>query len=623
MNQLQQNNVYENNLKELQKYDPIFYYEFIKYDFESFQIRNAEIDLALDGTKIMKYNNNGYEWFLNSQYEAIEVAKQWINAKVGKIESIATVMIFGFGNGIYLKELMAKANKSVIFIVYEPSIDIFLTAMSEIDFSFLDERVFFMVEGVNDAKLELYFESLVTYENLSVSKFLNHPNYWSCFHQEGVEYFKRIQFGIKYIQINRNTKIQMGDAYYKNLLMNLRYLDSASTLDQIRDKVGKDIPKYFPAIIVSAGPSLSKNVRQLEKAKGKAFIIATDSSLIGLLEAGIVPDAFTTIDAMKTLNRFQNDRIGSIPVICPESARYEILEGHTAKKIFVNNTFGYGMEFFNKLDIEYKSLNYGGSVATFSFTIARIMGFKTIILVGQDLAFTDNTRYYSQVKEWSDHETLSDKMFIEVEDINGNMVKTSKDLALYLEWFEQQMKEYPLIETIDATEGGAKIHGSKIMTLSLAIKEKCRTAFDMESYIKNLPMRLDTEKQLQMIQLINNIPKQYDTLYNDVKAGIDLYTELLTKLENKHVDSSALINLTKKISELTQKIEKSLVYKHIQHKTRNVEYEVMNNLGVSLEDQIEDAVQVANRGKIMLEAIKQVLEDGVLEEVKHVIRLII
>lgn len=609
------NERYNKNLAIIEKNDPRFFEEYIKYDFSTYQIQNVGVDIAQDGSRLIKYKTNEYEWYLNSRYEPLKVAKRWVDT-VGKMESLSTVMLFGIGNGLYLNELLKIANEKVVFIVYEPSIDIFLTTLSEINLSFIDERVFFLVEGINDAKLELYFESFVTFENLSICKFLWHPNYWSCFKEEGIDYHNRVQYGIKYIYINKNTKIKFGEAYYKNILMNLRYLPQGALIDRLFDTVGKEIPEDYPVIIVSAGPSLSKNVKQLEKAKGKAFILATDSAMIGLLDAGITPDAFATIDALKTLNRFDDERIFTVPVICPESARYEVLERHKDKKIFANNDFGYGSKFYEKLKIQYNPFGYGGSVATFAFTVARLMGFKRIILVGQDLAFTDDNRYYSKVKRWS--ESAEEKL-IEVEGIDGGKVKTSEDLALYLEWFEKQLKECKEIETIDATEGGAKIHGTNIMTLDSAIEKYCCISFDMEEFLRGLPLDLDEENRQEMIALIKGIPEQFNILYEDAKAGIDYYERLISMLKSNRNNSAELMELTKKITMLTEKIENSQVYSHIEHKTREVEYEVLKNLGISLEDEIEDAIQVANRGKAMLKAIIHVLDNGVLEEVKDTI----
>lgn len=618
MNRVKKNEKFEKNLEIIKEYDALLYEGLENFDCDAYNIQNVEIEIALDGSKIINIMRNNYKWYFNSRFEPIQVAKQWID-NLGKIEAIATIVIFGLGNGLILKELLQQTGENVVFIIFEPSIDIFMKMMGEIDLSFLEKRAFLLVEGINDSYFEAVFEAFVTYENMSVCKFLGHPNYWACFQLEGMGYLKRLQESIKYLDTICNTKLHLGEGYYKNVLMNVKHLNKVSLLDQIQNVVGIDIPKGLPAIIVSAGPSLSKNIKELKKAKGKSFIIATDSALRGLLDEGIIPDAYATIDPLKPLNRFESQQIENIPLLCLESARYEVLENHKDKMIFSNNLFGYGNLFYKMKKIDYQTHDSGGSVATFAYTVARIMGFQTIILVGQDLAFTDETRYYEKAKEWSDHDTLPQQMYVEVEDIHGKMVKTSKDLAIYIGWFEKQIENYQEVETIDATEGGAKIRGSKIINLEQVIRDNCQVEFDMVKYLRSIPLCLGEKEMDELSQFIHKIPEEYNNLYQDAFMGIDMYTKLVEMLEKKQNNNTGMMGITKDISEVMNRIEDNLVYFHIQHKLEKIEYTVLNNLGVSLEDEYEDALQVAGRGKLILEALKQILEDELLHEVDSVI----
>ncbi len=396
----------------------------------------------------------------------------------------------------------------------------------------------------------------------------------------------------------------------------MKFLKHISVIDQLMFKVGVEIPVELPVIIVSAGPSLKKNIQELKKTRGKSFLIATDSALNGMLLEGIVPDAFVTLDAVKSLKRFENKEIASIPLICTESARWEILDKHTGKKIFVNNSFGFGELFLKEMGIRYQSSQHGASVATFAYTIAMMMGFQTIILVGQDLAFTDNSRYYEKAKIEGCADTLEDSMSVFVEDIHGGKVKTSKDLLIYKEWFEKKIEEYPEIETIDATEGGAKIRGSIIRKLSDVIEDKCKTEFDMMNYLNKLPECIDEQIRDEFDSFLDKIMEQYNRLYQDARRGKELYERLMAILQTESGNNSEMMKITKDIGEVTQEIESNIVYFHIQHKLERLEYTVLNNLGVSLEDEMQDAIQMTNRGKLILEALEKELAKGVLKDVE-------
>ena len=54
---------------------------------------------------------------------------------------------------------------------------------------------------------------------------------------------------------------------------------------------------------------------------------------------------------------------------------------------------------------------------------------------------------------------------ISVEDINGQSIYTNRGLNMFRQWIESRIKGIDGIEFIDASEGGAKIKGMKVMRL--------------------------------------------------------------------------------------------------------------------------------------------------------------
>jgi hypothetical protein len=612
---LKENSLFEHNLEVIKQCDKLLYDELIKYDLESYVIDNVAVEESLDHVKIVKTWVNQYEWYFNSKYAAKAAAKNWVDT-LGKIESTAIITVFGFGNGLYLKEMMDRSYQSVIFIIYEPSIQIFLKVMKEIDLSFLDERIYISVEGLNDNYFDAYFQTFTTYGNLSVCKYLCHPNYFECFKESGKRYLQKVKKGIGVLEAYTNSDIRLSEAYFINSISNIKFLANASILEQMEKVVGKTIPKDFPVIVVSAGPSLKKNINELKKAKHRAFIIATDTALKALLAENIIPDVFVSVDSNKHPNKFEDVRIALIPMICFETSRHFLLARHRDKIIFMNDTYGFGDVLFRNMGIKYRYWSGGSSVATNAYTAAMAMGFKTIILVGQDLAYTNNERHYEKGLGDSRFENMDDKsMFLEVEDIHGGKITTSKDFKLYLDWFEVEISLHKEIDTIDATEGGAKIHGSRIMSLKEAIDEKCNIEFNMEEYMKKIPSLLDEKEKTKLTQLINKIPKQFEELLEDADEGVRLYTELICELEKMNPDSSKLLKLGKEIGMNTEKIEESKAYKIAQHKLKKIEYITLSNLGVSLDDATEDAMEVAKRGIIMMESLRLAL-DEVIQIVK-------
>ena len=73
------------------------------------------------------------------------------------------------------------------------------------------------------------------------------------------------------------------------------------------------IPNDVPAFVVSAGPSLNKNIKELRRAKNKSFIIAVDTAVKPLLQEGIVPDMFATLDGIKPLELVETEQAKELP----------------------------------------------------------------------------------------------------------------------------------------------------------------------------------------------------------------------------------------------------------------------------------------------------------------------
>lgn len=601
---------WKRNLDILKETDTLMYEKLtnMNLNLEAEISRQVKVDYAKDNTPIIKLCENGSEWYFDSKYNPRQVADDWVES-IGKIEHSSVITMFGVGSGNLLKSLVKKTYKKVVIIVYEPCLEIFLTLLKKIDLSFLEERVYFFVEGLNEREFDIYYRSTVNYSNISVSKQVYHLNYVSKFNDRVGGYLKRIKDSLTIIEVYHNTDVLLAEHYFNCIKNNLKYIPRASILEQFKGEVGKSIPKVLPAIIVSAGPSLNKNILELKKAKGKAFIIATDTALRGLFAADIMPDAFVIADSHKDPNKFMNEKLHDIPVICFETAQYIALDFHKGKKIFLNDGFGYGDKIYNELGYEYIAKDSGGNVASTAFAIAREMGFKTIILVGQDLAFTNNSKYYEyqNVKYEINEDSLDN--YVKVEAINGEELYTSKDYKLYLDWFEDEIRRNKELEVIDATEGGALIHGSKLLDLSTAIADKCTAEFDMFKYLNELPPLLENEKEKEAIQLIKKIPEDLKELQSKAKKGVEIYTDFIKEIEKEKSDIVKIKDLGKQIGEITKEIEKMKEYKVMLHKIKNVEYLTLNNLGITLDDAVDDAKEIAKRGIIMMEAVRQISEE--------------
>ena len=260
----------------------------------------------------------------------------------------------------------------------------------------------------------------------------------------------------------------------KNNLENIIELIKSPSIDSLRGRYNQQ-----PAIIVSAGPSLDKNIHTLKKAQGRALILATDATLNVLARNGIVPDAVFSIERGEvTYQAFYKDRDidPAITFIGPPVVRPEILDSIKGRKLLALKQGEAINEWLNDLLGDNRMLLMGTSCAHICFSFARHVGADPIIFVGQDLAYSEEGITHAdgvEIKEQVNIDRERDK-YLFVEGVNGKMLPTTPTLKNFLVWFEMEIaKDNSQRKYIDATEGGALIRGTELMTLERVIELYC------------------------------------------------------------------------------------------------------------------------------------------------------
>ncbi|EFN2846551.1 motility associated factor glycosyltransferase family protein, partial [Campylobacter jejuni] len=230
--------------------------------------------------------------------------------------------------------------------------------------------------------------------------------------------------------------------------------------------------KFENAIVVSAGPSLAKQLPLLKAYQDKAVIFCADGALSMLEKEGIVPDYVTNLDftdlAMKFFQNKENLKQSIIALECathPNVARS--LKAENCMIILRNKAL---YQRFNLSDFGY--IDTGTHVSHFSYTLALALGFKNIIMIGQDLAFDEKGNSHSQGFSYGEQfsgektvPTLKTQAYAGKGEVLTHI--TWNDYRIKLEYlFACNSKE---AKFYNATEGGARIN----FTEELSFKECC------------------------------------------------------------------------------------------------------------------------------------------------------
>ncbi len=466
-------------------------------------------------------------------------------------DSTGVVLMFGMGLGYSVLELLRKRKKLQYMVVFELNVEFFIQAIKNVDLTdfFMDKRVMIcigepsnlasfmapanralMLEDIHTLNLQSCFKANHAYENLSSLVF----DYINAFNTEGA------------------TRIAHGRTFFEN---RLKHLTSMHHDKKLEDLTGKF--KGIPALIIAAGPSLDRNIDQINQAAGKAIIISVDTALPSLLNHGIIPDFITSIDYNeltyeKIFGSASNPAVRKVNLICTSWVATTVTKQFPADNIFwaFNNN---ALENWINVSLGGKVAIAGaGTVAHLNFISAQIMGCEPIIFVGQDLAFTNSRGHSSNVVLTSDE--TAKKMLDNGQDIMWvkglveSKVPTNRQMYGYKNVFEKLIRGSER-KVINSTEGGALIEGAENIPLADAIDRFCKAKVYLEMgerHRQESPLEV-MELTIRQVQTLEKIIQKADKLAEPLKKKLGNLKKTVQKISSF---SELPEKLRKKISDL-------------------------------------------------------------------------
>lgn len=590
---------YDNNIECLKK-NHYALYNMIQecHDEEQYKDIIVQSISTRDGNRALQLEKDSAIYRLNSLYKPVEEANKWISQyKFNNLDIV--ICMFGLGNGIFLREVMNKIQNQGTIIIYEPSLSIFLHVINNYDiYDILNSNnISIVIKGVNTQELKSLLNEYIDWINMNFQMQFVHPQYDVIFRNEYNDFMKVLQEHNTAQIMNRNTASFLGKAVSRNTICNLKYISDSNITSDLLSK----FPQEIPAIIVGAGPSLDLNINELKKAKGESVIFATDSSLKYLFAHDIIPDFVVTLDALKSEVHFKDERWREVPLLCSIESKSTIVDVHRGKKVFYN--IGKYLE-STYLDCGKNLLRYstGGSVTTACFSICANLGFKRIVLIGQDLAYKGDYTHAGNVTSNVRGNGINTLL---VKDIYGNMVKTRYDWNSYIQWFNEAMpicKEHN-IEVIDATEGGAFIEGTKIMRLSEVIHKYCNIPIDCSTIIEEMnPTFSESEKALFKKNQIKAMDDLL-TIENEVMKAYTYCDRLIKATKKNQLESYANQSLIKEITKINNSIKSQPVYYLIDDYILDVTTSQLSKINEGTDDLQTNQFNVYTRAKDIYKAI--------------------
>lgn len=483
---------------------------------------------------VVYFENNSKKYLLHSKYDVMEEAERLIKKIDFTKDSL--IIVFGIGLGYHLFKLKEKISKETRVFIIEHNLDVLKYSLSNIDLeSIFSTPQFFLLFGDEKQLEQQVFQQVGQFYNMIGNiQFIMLPNYY-IYNEKNIRVMHDIRKRLSdYIVSFGNSLEDMLDGF-RNNYNNIDALMYSNSVNEIKDKY-----KNKPAIIVASGPSLQKNIQHLKEAQGKALIISCDASLRACKLNDVKPDAVSSLERVKETYEFfykGADIDENVVLVGPTLLWPKIYEEYKGKTIIMtkNNEGEEGWWAKHFDNIEY--VNQGQSCATVAFAVAKEAGCNPIVLIGQDLAYTGGKIHSDITHTEHEGENEENKLDIDVvymKDYNGNTIKSNYIYQLFKTWFEYQIITSPNIEVIDATEGGAYIEGSKVMTLKEVIKKYCNNNIDtrMVGYLKDITVS-KTEKINKYNQLITSLNEEIKELEKIRKIASEHY-EILKNIDKKY-----------------------------------------------------------------------------------------
>jgi hypothetical protein len=513
--------IFKKNLDFLQKLDTKLAYKLMSTDPVEIQFCQTE-----KGELNLCRTYEGQTYFYHSTVDAKAEADEWFTQL--KTEEVSVLFIYGVGLGYYYEAarqwLKEKKDRTLVFLEEDPGV-IHRLLETELGGTLLRDpqvQLFFFQDLIEDKPLFnemswIYVDLPFAITSLKLYEEVNSDGFSKLHHQISYVLIEKKVFAEEYLKY--------GIVFYRNFYLNLLELPNSYWGNGLFEKF-----KNIPAIICGAGPSLNKNIDQLSSLKDKALIFAGSSSLSALIPKGVIPHFGAGVDPNQgQLPRVELTAPHKIPFFYRNRLFNPAVKAITGPKLYLTGTGGYDVAewFENELGIEGRSLDEGHNIVTFCIEIANALGCNPIVIVGLDLAYTNQQPYadgiIQNLKLTPEDLKLNDDFASQPvvrNDITGQPVQTLWKWITEAEWISTYAEKNPEVTLINATEGGLGFEGVPNQTL----KETT------EQWTKNPHLSDKIEKEIQEHILSNISIDKMKELMRKMQASLDRSILLLDKL---------------------------------------------------------------------------------------------
>ncbi|EOG2555625.1 motility associated factor glycosyltransferase family protein [Campylobacter coli] len=513
----------------------------------------------------------------------IDELNSMLNTYNDKYLLYPVLYFYGFGNGILFKALLQNKNHQHI-VVFEKDIEIIWIMFHILDFSSELQSARLMVLQTSSLDIEFFsnFCSSKPFFQFSRIYFLElMSHYYERFHEDILGLNKKLAENFKNSIVSYGNDPLDALQGIEQFVYNLPQMITHPSYTKLLSK-RKNLSDT--AIIVSTGPSLTKQLPLLKKYANKATIFCADSSYPILAKHGIKPDYVCMLERTEITAEFFNHDFGEFDngicfiiksIVHPNAINY--LTKKTDNFTIVS-TYA---SFIQYLKLDYFGyFNMGFSVAHMACYLSLHLNHKNIIFIGQDLAYAENGN--SHPDDYQNSANYESQMYehILTEAYGGKeKIKTHHVWLMFkrnLEQDVQKIQKYLDTKVYNCTEGGARIEG----TIEKPFLWACENLLDKDlnkPFEKLEPLSLNKQNEFLLkayykvcksiehcrdfSKILSNDFEKIQSVYlslNEKEEDINLAIEKIDEFKNKLEDIKQMQDLYEILSPLLIQFELNL-----------------------------------------------------------------
>ncbi|EPU8221496.1 motility associated factor glycosyltransferase family protein [Campylobacter coli] len=507
----------------------------------------------------------------------IDELNSMLNTYNDKYLLYPVLYFYGFGNGILFKALLQNKNHQHI-VVFEKDIEIIWIMFHILDFSHELQNSRLMVLNTNKLEIQDYNElcsskPFFQFSRIYFLELMSH--YYERFHEDILGLNKKLAENFKNSIVsygNDSTDTLQG---IEQFVYNLPQMITHPSYKELLSK-RKGISDT--AIIVSTGPSLTKQLPLLKKYASKATIFCADSSYPILAKHGIKPDYVCMLERTEITAEFFNHDFGEfdkdIVFICAGVVHPKAIEYLKGRNLVITQKVLAFPYYINLKDFSYAAVEF--SVAHMSYFLSVLLNHKNIIFIGQDLAYAENGN--SHPDDYQNSANYESQMYkhILTEAYGGKKeIKTHEVWIFFKQILEAMIIKYH-ITTYNCTEGGARIEG----TIEKPFLWACENLLDKDlnkPFEKLEPLSLNKQNEFLLkayykvcksikhcrdfSKILSNDFEKIQSVYlslNEKEEYLNLAIEKIDEFKNKLEDIKQMQDLYEILSPLLIQFELNL-----------------------------------------------------------------